>query len=144
MFPVMAKTTRSGKRYYTPATAAAEEDDIIQRGTLRGGEGKAFRRVSRGYYQDLQSLRRAHKTIFAHQPSFFLLERPTSEDITGLAQAVLRLHVDDPDKKTSLLKAYSRLAELYVNRSWIVTITANVVLASKSARSYSIFWGQVS
>jgi hypothetical protein len=52
------------------SSAAAEED--IARGRTRGG--RLFTRQSRGHYDTLAQVRKAHPKLFSMEPSFYLVE----------------------------------------------------------------------
>ena len=54
---------------------------------------------------------------------------------------MLRLHVDSKSKKHDLARTYARLAEIYPNRTFFVTITANCILKEVKAQSYSLWFG---
>jgi hypothetical protein len=62
----------------------------------------------------------------------------------GIAQAVLRLHADLPNKVGELVDAYTHLQRVYPGEVFSVSVTANVILRSSSGtrNSYSVYYGE--
>ena len=73
-------------------------------------------------------------------------ERPATDRRLGLSEAVLRIPENHPNIFSVLNKSFAKLFGLYAGDrkppSFDVTITANLVLYSRSLQSYSFYFGQ--
>jgi hypothetical protein len=65
-----------------------------------------------------------------------------SDSPSGVVQAVLRLSVNDPDKKRSLARAYKRLDDRYPGSRFAVCVSANVVLRHTQKLTFKLYFGQ--
>jgi len=65
-----------------------------------------------------------------------------SDSPSGVVQAVLRLSVNDPDKKRSLARAYKRLDDRCPGSRFAVCVSANVVLRHTQKLTFKLYFGQ--
>lgn len=70
-----------------------------------------------------------------------LSELPIGDTGRGIAQGIVRIHADDPDKAGVLLRAYGELSKIYQTRTFHVTIQAHSVLRHDKEGTFSLYYG---
>jgi hypothetical protein len=81
-------------------------------------------------------------------PDFFFnsssssVDLPVNDSPSGVVQAVLRVSANDPDKTTSIVRAYKVLDDRYPGSRFAVCVSANVVLKHSEKLTFKLYFGQ--